>query len=116
MAHELTHALQDSESASISGEARRSRPGQQRQADNKHIANDDTDTSREAVLEGQAMVSFADYMLADAGHPEKTLKDAPQLAQQLNPTPATCPTRLYSPRATRAAGVASVSLHRRPRL
>jgi hypothetical protein len=54
--------------------------------DNRHIANDDTDTAREAVLEGQAMVSFADYMLADAGHPEKTLKDAPQLAQQLEST------------------------------
>jgi hypothetical protein len=32
------------------------------------------------------MVSFADFMLADAGHPDKTLKDAPQLAQQLEST------------------------------
>ena len=29
------------------------------------------------------MVSFADYMLAQAGHPDKTLRDAPQLAQEL---------------------------------
>ena len=44
-----------------------------------HIATDETDTAREAVLEGQAMVSFADYMLADNGHPGKTLKDMPQV-------------------------------------
>ena len=84
MAHELTHALQDQKvglekwgSQEIEGVARNVKE------DNRHIANDDTDTAREAVLEGQAMVSFADYMLADAGHPDKTLKDAPQLAQQL---------------------------------
>jgi len=87
MAHELTHALQDQKvglekwgSQGIEAAAKNVKD------DNKHIANDDTDTSREAVLEGQAMVSFADFMLADAGHPEKTLKDAPQLAQQLEST------------------------------
>ena len=84
MAHELTHALQDQKvnldkwgSQGIEGLAKNVKD------DNRHIASDDTDTAREAVLEGQAMVSFADFMLADAGHPEKTLKDAPQLAQQL---------------------------------
>jgi hypothetical protein len=84
MAHELTHALQDQRvglekwgSQEVEGVAKNVKQ------DNHHIANDDTDTAREAVLEGQAMVSFADYMLADAGHPDKTLKDAPQLAQQL---------------------------------
>ncbi len=84
MAHELTHALQDQRvdlkkwgSQEIAGTAKNVKE------DNRHIANDDTDTAREAVLEGQAMVSFADFMLAEAGHPDKTLKDAPQLAQQL---------------------------------
>ena len=84
MAHELTHALQDQRvgldkwgSQEIEGTSKNVKQ------DNRHIANDDTDTAREAVLEGQAMVSFADYMLADAGHPEKTLKDAPELARQL---------------------------------
>ncbi len=84
MAHELTHALQDQTvglekwgAQGIEGVAKNVKQ------DNHHIANDDTDTAREAVLEGQAMVSFADYMLADSGHPDKTLKDAPQLAQQL---------------------------------
>ncbi len=84
MAHELTHALQDQkvdlkkwENHEIGGTAKNVNQ------DNLHIANDDTDTAREAVLEGQAMVSFADYMLAEAGHPERTLKDVPRLAQEL---------------------------------
>ncbi|MGA7156410.1 MAG: hypothetical protein WBY53_06170 [Acidobacteriaceae bacterium] len=84
MAHELTHALQDQKvglekwgDQEIEGVAKNVKQ------DNRHIANDDTDTAREAVVEGQAMVSFADYMLAQAGHPDKTLRDAPQLAQEL---------------------------------
>jgi hypothetical protein len=84
MAHELTHALQDQkvdlkrwENQEIEGTAKNVKQ------DNLHIANDDTDTAREAVLEGQAMVSFADYMLAQAGHPDRTLKDVPRLAQEL---------------------------------
>jgi hypothetical protein len=84
MAHELTHALQDQMvglekwgNQEIEGVAKNV------SEDNRHIAADDTDTAREAVLEGQAMVSFADHMLADAGHPGKTLKDFPQVAQEL---------------------------------
>jgi len=84
MAHELTHALQDQrvglekwDNQEIEGVAKNVTE------DNRHIANDDTDTAREAVLEGQAMVSFADHMLADNGHPGKTLKNFPQLAQEL---------------------------------
>jgi hypothetical protein len=84
MAHELTHALQDQKvglekwgDQEIEGMAKNA--GE----DNRHIANDDTDTAREAVLEGQAMVSFADYMIAEQGNPGKTLKDFPQVTQQL---------------------------------
>jgi hypothetical protein len=84
MAHELTHALQDQKvglekwgSQEIEGVAKNEKE------DNQHIANDDTDTAREAVLEGQAMVSFADYMLEEAGHPGKTIKDFPQVATEL---------------------------------
>jgi hypothetical protein len=84
MAHELTHALQDQQvglekwgNQEIEGVAKNVNE------DNRHIATDDADTAREAVLEGQAMVSFADHMLSDAGHGGKTLKDFPQLAQQL---------------------------------
>jgi len=81
MAHELTHALQDQmvgltkwDDQEIEGVAKDA--GE----DNKHIATDETDTAREAVLEGQAMVSFADHMLAPSG---KTLKDMPQVGRQL---------------------------------
>ncbi len=84
MAHELTHALQDQmvgltkwDDQEMEGLAKNV------EEDNKHIATDETDTAREAVLEGQAMVSFADYMLADSGHPGETLRDAPQVGQQL---------------------------------
>jgi hypothetical protein len=84
MAHELTHALQDQKvglekwgQQEIDGVARNV------DEDNKHIRTDETDTAREAVLEGQAMVSFADHMLQDTGHPGKTLKDFPQLSQQM---------------------------------
>src|ERR1700744_1366013 len=73
MAHELTHALQDQkvgltkwEDPEPEGVAKNV------EEDAKHIQTDETDTAREAVLEGQAMVSFADYMLKPTG---KTLKD-----------------------------------------
>ena len=81
MAHELTHALQDQkisltkwEDPQPEGVARNAKE------DNIHIATDETGTAREAVLEGQAMVSFADYLLRGTG---KTLRDAPQLAHEL---------------------------------
>jgi hypothetical protein len=84
MAHELTHALQDQkvgltkwDDQEIDGVAKNSTE------DSKHIATDETDTAREAVLEGQAMVSFADHMLADNGHPGKTIKDFPQIGEML---------------------------------
>ena len=81
MAHELTHALQDQtvpltkwEDPEPEGVAKN--VGE----DNIHIQTDESGTAREAVLEGQAMVSFADYLLRPAG---KTLKDAPQVGQEL---------------------------------
>jgi hypothetical protein len=84
MAHELTHALQDQKvglekwgDQEIEGVAKNEAE------DNRHIATDETDTAREAVLEGQAMVSFADHLLFENGHPGKTLKDFPQLSQQM---------------------------------
>ncbi len=81
MAHELTHALQDQkvdlkkwEDIGAEGVAKNVAE------DNKHIQTDEVDTARDAVLEGQAQVSFADYMLKPMG---KTLKDVPQMAQML---------------------------------
>ncbi len=84
MAHELTHALQDQKVGLTKWDDQEMEGIAKNVAeDNRHIATDETDTAREAVLEGQAMVSFADYMLADNGHPGKTLRDMPQVGQQL---------------------------------
>jgi len=81
MAHELTHALQDQRVGLTKWDDQEEEGVAKDVAeDNRHIATDETDTAREAVLEGQAMVSFADYMLKPQG---KTLKDMPQVGDQL---------------------------------
>jgi hypothetical protein len=81
MAHELTHALQDQRLGLLKWEDQEKEGTAKDVAeDNAHIAVDETDTAREAVLEGQAMVSFADYMLKPSG---KTLKDMPEVGDQL---------------------------------
>lgn len=82
LAHELTHALQDQyihlekwdrdDDQSISKNV---------QQDNKRIATDEADTVRDAVVEGQAMAVFVDYVLAPSG---KTLLTAPQVADKMN--------------------------------
>jgi len=85
MAHELTHALQDQyvelnkwEDPEPEGVAKNV------SEDNLHIRTDEAGTVREAVLEGQAMVSFADKMLADNGFGTKTLKDVPEIGEKLS--------------------------------
>jgi hypothetical protein len=81
MAHELTHALQD-QKVGLTKWDDQEPDGVAKNAseDGEHIRTDETDTAREAVLEGQAMVSFADFMLAPSG---KTLRDVPQVGKQL---------------------------------
>ena len=83
MAHELTHALQDQkvdlkhwEDVQPEGTAKTDAE------DNRHIETDEADTARDAVLEGQAMVSFADYTLKKQGS-DKGLKDLPEAAAQM---------------------------------
>jgi hypothetical protein len=49
--------------------------------DNEHIATDEADTVRDAVVEGQAMAVFVDYVLAPSG---KTILTAPQVADKMN--------------------------------
>jgi len=81
MAHELTHALQDQKVGLKNWEdLEPDSVAKNVEDDAKHIQTDETDTAREAVLEGQAMVSFADYMLKPTG---KTLKDVPAVGEQL---------------------------------
>ncbi len=83
MAHELTHALQDQKVDLKHWEDTQPEGVSKTVADDtKHIATDEDDTARDAVLEGQAMVSFADYELMLQGG-SKTLKDVPQMAAML---------------------------------
>jgi hypothetical protein len=81
LAHELTHALQDQyvslekwENQSLSDISK------DYADDNKHIAVDEVDTAREAVLEGQAMAVFVDYSLKPSG---KTLLTSPDIGATL---------------------------------
>lgn len=81
MAHELTHALQDQKVGLTKWEdPEPDTVAKNADEDAKHIQTDETGTAREAVLEGQAMVSFADYMLKPSG---KTLREVPQIGAQL---------------------------------
>ncbi len=80
LAHELTHALQDQsfglEKWMQSGQA----PNHSGAPSPQDIATDEVQAARQAVVEGQAMVTLLDYALAPTG---KTLMDAPQIAEAL---------------------------------
>jgi hypothetical protein len=82
LAHELTHALQDQHIhlAKWDQQSDLSLAKNARQ-DNEHIATDEQDTARDAVVEGQAMAVFIDYALAPTG---KNLLTAPDLADKMN--------------------------------
>jgi len=82
LAHELTHALQDQHIhlEKWDRDEDQSIPKNVKQ-DNEHIATDERDTVRDAVVEGQAMAVFIDYVLAPSG---KTILAAPQLADKMN--------------------------------
>lgn len=81
LAHELTHALQD-QSFNLE---KYMKPADADLAKKKEITaqdveNDEVSTTRQAVVEGQAMVVLVDYMLAPMG---LSLKDSPQVVQSL---------------------------------
>ena len=79
MAHELTHAVQDQkvglEKWSDSGFKGISKTASE---DSARIAVDELETARQAVTEGQAMVTFVDWTLKPVG---KTLLDAPEIVK-----------------------------------
>lgn len=81
LAHELTHALQDQHTdlEKWGQKAVISTPKNVSE-DNKHLASDEEDSAREAVLEGQAMVVFLDYSLKPLG---KTLLTAPDMVEMM---------------------------------
>ncbi|HVJ09239.1 MAG TPA: hypothetical protein VM554_12730 [Acidisarcina sp.] len=74
LAHELTHALQD-QRVNLEKWQSKTQTGLSHTVaeDNQHLAVDETDTARDAVLEGQAMAVFLDWQLKPTG---KTLLTA----------------------------------------
>ena len=81
LAHELTHALQD-QSFNLK---KYMKPADADLARKKEITaqdieNDEVSTTRQAVVEGQAMVVLVDYMMEPMG---LSLKDSPQVVQAL---------------------------------
>jgi len=81
LAHELTHALQDQRVNLDKWQNQTSDDlSHNFSEDRKHIATDEDDTAREAVLEGQAMAVFVDYSLAPA---HRSLRSSPELIDNL---------------------------------
>lgn len=77
LAHELTHALQD-QKVNLEKWSNNGFHGVSRTAgeDNERVVVDESETAREAVTEGQAMVVFLDWGLKDA---DKTLANSPEI-------------------------------------
>jgi hypothetical protein len=81
LAHELTHALQDQRVNLDKWQDQTSDDISHNYAeDQKHVATDEDDTAREAVLEGQAMAVFVDYSLAPI---HRSLHNSPAMVQRL---------------------------------
>lgn len=80
LAHELTHALQD-QSVDLErwGDSAVHGISLTLKDDNRHLETDELETAREAVAEGQAMVTFIDYSLRPSG---RTLADSPELVDR----------------------------------
>jgi hypothetical protein len=78
LAHELTHALQD-QHVDLEKWGDQSIDGTPRDVadDNRHIRRDESDTAREAALEGQAMVTYMDWSLAPMAQSLRTSPDMP---------------------------------------
>ena len=69
LAHELTHALQDQHvSLETWGDQTPEDPSQTASEDTDHLAKDEMDTARQAVLEGQATAVMMDNILKPMGH------------------------------------------------
>ena len=81
LVHELTHALQDQHSDLEKwNDQTPDDPSHNVSEDNEHLAKDELDTARTAVLEGQAMAVYVDYGLKPTG---RSLIKNPELLDQL---------------------------------
>jgi hypothetical protein len=78
LAHELTHALQD-QHVDLETWGDQSLEGTPKDVadDNRHLRRDESDTAREAALEGQAMVAYMDWSLAPMAQSLRTSPDIP---------------------------------------
>jgi hypothetical protein len=77
LAHELTHALQDQHSNLEKWNDQTPKDVSLNASDDRdHLAKDEMDTAREAVVEGQATAVMMDYLLKPAG---KSLVTAPEV-------------------------------------
>jgi hypothetical protein len=81
LAHELTHALQD-QSFNLEKYMKPADADlvKKKEITAQDIENDEVSTTRQAVVEGQAMVVLLDYMLEPMG---LSLKDSPKMVQSL---------------------------------
>ena len=81
LAHELTHALQD-QSFNLEKYMKPADAdlAKKKEITTQDIENDEVSTTRQAVVEGQAMVVLVDYMLEPMG---LSLKNSPQVVQGL---------------------------------
>jgi hypothetical protein len=78
LAHELTHALQD-QHVDLDTWGDQTLEGTPKDVadDNRHLRRDESDTAREAALEGQAMVAYMDWSLAPMAQSMRTSPDVP---------------------------------------
>jgi hypothetical protein len=80
LAHELTHALQDQNYDLAKWMKAASKPEGSAANKDDESENDDSAIARKAVVEGQAMVVYVDYVLAPLG---RNLTDTPGLIYQM---------------------------------
>ena len=76
LAHELTHALQD-QNFGIDQFAQSAKTSK---SDQEELELEESQSAREAVLEGQAMVVLLDYMLAPAG---RSVAESPEIVDAI---------------------------------
>jgi hypothetical protein len=106
LAHELTHALQDQNYDLGRWAKAGERPaGKVKAGDDDNGVVDESTTARHAIVEGQAMVVYIDYLLAPFG---RNLKDTPGVVSSMEDTAvsATIDTELMhkAPMVLREAG------------
>ena len=105
LAHELTHALQDQNYDLAQWGKAGTKPVVKGQRGDPDEVNDESTTARHAIVEGQAMVVYIDYLLAPYG---RNLKDTPGVVASMEDTAvsATIDTELMhkAPMVLREAG------------